>query len=268
MSSITMHLPTVARPPLVLLGIEPWRAAAEFIWHRLHPAPAQPSGDGHPVVIFPGLASGARAVAPLRQHCEALGYAAVDWGRGLNRGPEGDLDTWLQGLAADTLGLVRGQHRGVTLIGWSLGGLYAREVAKLLGPQRVRQVITTGTPFNAEADHTHVGWCFQLLSGRKPEITPALARRLRQPPPVPTTSIYSRTDGIVAWQTCRHTARAGQQVEDVEVTGSHTGMGWNPAVLRVIADRLAQRPGHWRPYAAGGESGSAVGRLAAARRPG
>ena len=66
-------------------------------------------------------------------------------------------------------------------------------------------------------------------------------------PPVPTTSIYSVGDGVVAWQTCCHD-RPTRQVQDVEVQASHLGMGWNPRVLRVVADRLAQSPGSWRPY--------------------
>lgn len=251
MSTLSIAQPPIHRPSLLLLGSEPWRAAAEFLSHKFSPGPAARNGDGHPVILFPGLASSERAVAPLKQHCETLGYTALDWGRGLNRGPQGELDKWLEELAGDIARQLKGQRQSATLIGWSLGGLYAREVAKLLGRERVRQVITTGTPFNAEADYTNVGWCYRLLSGSKADINPALAERLRQPPPMPTTSIYSRTDGIVAWQTCRHPARKGQHVEDVEVSGSHTGMGWNPAVLRVIADRLAQRPGHWMPYAGG-----------------
>ena len=179
-------------------------------------------------------------MAPLRRHCEALGYGAADWGRGYNTGPQGDVDAWLAELAAHTTERLSPFDQSATLIGWSLGGLYARELAKQLWTQ-VRQVITIGTPFNACADHTNVGWIFRMLSGETPACAPALSARLRSAPPVPTTSIYSRTDGVVAWQTCRHD-KAMHQVEDIEVRGSHIGMGWNPAVLRVVADRLAQRP--------------------------
>jgi hypothetical protein len=112
-------------------------------------------------------------------------------------------------------------------------------------------VITIGTPFNASADHTNVGWLFRLLSDASTEISPNLGARLRTPPPVPTTSIYSRTDGVVAWESCRHDAPSAE-VQDVEVDSSHLGMGWNPAVLGVIANRLGQRPGKWRPYTGNG----------------
>lgn len=99
--------------------------------------------------------------------------------------------------------MLKGQSQQATLIGWSLGGLYAREIGKLMTP-RVRQVITIGTPFNCDSDHTNVGWLFRLMSGGSTVIDPSLSRRLRKPPPVRTTSIYSRSDGVVAWQTCRH----------------------------------------------------------------
>jgi len=246
--------PEIERPSLALLGFEPWRAAFEFASHKLGRKDATVApGDGHPVIIFPGMASDGTATAPLRHHCESLGYRALDWGRGFNTGPQGDIDTWLAELAAHTARMLAPFDQSATLIGWSLGGLYAREVAKLLGP-KVRQVITIGTPFNASADHTNVGWLFRLLSGESPKFDAALSARLGHAPDVPTTSIYSRSDGVVAWQTCLHDD-ASHEVQDVEVRGSHIGLGWNPAVLRVVADRLAQRPGHWLPYA--GETGRA-----------
>ena len=239
----------VSRPPLTLLGTEPWRAALEFLAFKVNHVRQQkavPVGDGHPVIIFPGLATDSSAIAPLRDYCESLGYSTLDWGKGFNTGPKGDVGQWLQELADHTAGLLAPHKDTATLIGWSLGGLYAREVAKLLAPQ-VRQVITIGTPFNADADHTNVGWLFRLLSGTPAAINPALSKRLRTPPPLPTTSIYSRSDGVVAWETCCH-AKASRQVQDIEINGSHIGMGWNPAVLQIVGDRLAQHPARWQPY--------------------
>jgi len=242
----TVAYAPIKRPRLALLCSEPWRAAREYVAHKVAPAVRLAPGDGHPVILFPGLGTSGRALAPLCERCRLLGYSAVDWGRGYNTGPQGDFDTWLEALGAHVDGLLATFKQSATLIGWSLGGLYARELAKLR-PQRVRQVITFGTPFNAMADHTHVGWVYRLLSGTGLQFNPELSRRLRTSPPLPTTSIYSRADGIVAWQTCLHEAPA-PQVEDVEIDGSHTGMGWNPALLAVVADRLAQPEGRWRPY--------------------
>ena len=239
---------SIQKPPLALLGAEPLRAALEYFSHKLARGKTSSPGDGHPVVLFPGLGADGKSLRPLRNHCNDLGYRAMDWGRGYNTGPQGDVDAWLAGLATDIDGLIGSSGESATFIGWSLGGMYARELAKLLAG-RVRQVITIGTPFNADADHTNVGWIYRLLSGSANRIDPALSRRLRTAPPVPTTSIYSRSDGVVAWQTCRHD-KPGRQVQDVEIKGSHLGMGWNSSVLNIVADRLAQKPRHWRPYAA------------------
>jgi len=212
-----------------------------------HAANVGNAGDGHPVIIFPGLGNDGSVVVPLRNHCEALGYQAVDWGWGYNTGPKGDLDAWMGELALHIEGLLKRYDQPATLIGWSLGGIYAREVAKTLA-SRVRQVITIGTPFNADADYTNIGWMYRLLSGASADIAPVLSKRLRTPPPLPTTSIYSRSDGLVAWQTCVHAA-ASKDVQDIEVQGSHIGMGWNADVLNIVTDRLRQQPSHWQPYA-------------------
>lgn len=234
------------RPSVSLLGAEPWRAAYEYISHKLTAVDPAARGDNHTVVIFPGMGTDGRSVAPLRQYCESLGYHAVDWGRGFNTGPQGNVDAWLEDLAQDVTTLLAGKKKQATLIGWSLGGLYAREVAKLI-PAQMRQVITLGTPFNADSDHTNVGWLYKLLTHSSPTQSTSFAKRLRTAPPAPTTSIYSRTDGVVAWQSCLH-EKASIRVEDIEVHGSHMGMAWNPAVLRILKDRLAQTPGQWRPY--------------------
>ena len=237
----------IKRPSFALLGAEPWRAAYEFLSHQLSSNAPPIPGDGHPVLIFPGLGADGKSVAPLRKVCESLGYPAFDWGRGYNTGPQGDVDEWLRNLATHCAGLLEDFDQDATLIGWSLGGIYARELAKLM-QGRVRQVITIGTPFNADADHTNVGWLYRLLSSNTPAFDEDLSHRLRTAPPVPTTSIYSRSDGVVAWQSCRHPRRRAG-VQDIEISGSHIGMGWNPAALRIVADRLAQPPGQWRPFA-------------------
>lgn len=237
----------VARPSLTLFGSEPLRAAIEYARHRLGRQRAAARGDGHPVVLFPGLGSDGLALAPLREYCNSLGYHAMDWELGRNTGPEGDVDAWLDQLAAHTGNLLAPFRKRATLIGWSLGGLYARELAKRMQP-RVRQVITLGTPFNWTGDRTNVAWLMRLLKGEQASISPALGARLRKPPAVPTTSIYSRNDGVVAWQTCQH-SKARADVEDLEVGGSHLGMGWNPDVLELVAARLAMRRGR-RPAAA------------------
>lgn len=238
--------PHIAVPPLALLGLEPMRAALEFLGSRLMDVDALPRGDGHPVVIFPGLGVDEAAVAPLQRCCQALGYVAYDWGRGFNSGPQGDFEDWLDELCDGVLE-VSSMHedRSVSLIGWSLGGIYAREIARKI-PDCVRQVITLGTPFAAEGDVTNVGWLYRLLNGGPSRLQTDLAWRLRETPPVPVTSIYSRSDGIVAWGACREVE--GRYAENVEVEASHIGLACHPRVWAVIADRLAQPEDEWRPY--------------------
>jgi pimeloyl-ACP methyl ester carboxylesterase len=238
-----------------LLGLEPLRAVIEYTRFRLMDRDALPAGDGHPVVIFPGLAANEVSIGPLKAMCEALGYAVYDWGRGFNLGPKGDVDDWLRELATHVQGIERVHERRVSLIGWSLGGIYAREIAKI-APAAVRSVITLGTPFGGTPEQTHVGWLYRLVSGHDAALDRALLARLRKAPPVPSTAIFSRTDGIVAWTACRNASRS-PCCENIEVEASHVGLGWHPTVLAIVADRLRQPEGAWRPY-----------RSAARRRPG
>ena len=233
-------------PALTLLGLEPLRAAWEYARMKLMDVSDLPAGDGHAVVVFPGLASDKRATALLTSFCERLGYDTYDWGRGFNTGPRGDPNAWLEELAQHVGSLVADRESDLSLIGWSLGGIYAREVAKHLG-SRVRQVITIGTPFAGGGDETHAGLVYRVLSGQKPALDAAARRELMAAPPVPTTSIYSRTDGIVAWKACIQPGRR-RDVENIEVAGSHCGLGWNTHVLEIVANRLSQPPGKWRRY--------------------
>ena len=236
------------RPSLQLLGLEPWRAAFEYAAMRMAPPVAHPSGDGHPVVVFPGLASDERAIEPLTSFCRRLGYPTHDWGRGLNAGPQGDVERWLAGLADDIHQIAHAHGRRLSLIGWSLGGIFAREVAKRI-PGDVRQVITIGTPFAGPPEQSHVGWLYRMLSRQPATMDAKLQADLSVAPDVPTTSIYSRSDGIVAWQNCIQSGDRSD-VENIEVDGSHCGLGWNTQVLSVLADRLGQRESSWQAYEA------------------
>lgn len=240
----------IRRPSYALLALEPVRAALEFAGHKVMREVSLPRGDRHAVVVFPGLATNATVTRPLQSFCERLGYRCFDWGQGFNTGPKGEIEAWLDTLAQDVQARTAGHAAPISLVGWSLGGIYAREVAKRLR-SRVRQVITIGTPFAGAAEHTNVGLVYRLVNGSMPPDDPALLEKLRKAPLVPTTSIYSRSDGVVAWQACRGMKRGGR-AESIEIEGSHCGMPWNPAVLRVVADRLAQPLHAWRSYAPSG----------------
>ncbi|WP_157271272.1 esterase/lipase family protein [Azohydromonas aeria] len=249
---------TFCAPPLALMGLEPMRALFEYVHTGLMDRSRLPQGDGHPVVLFPGLGADAMALEPLRRLCCDLGYAACDWGHGCNTGPRGAVEDWLDQLTDCVARTVARHGRSASLVGWSLGGIYAREIARRR-PALARQVITLGTPFAGRGEHTNVGVIYQMLSGRRPEIDESLLARLAATPPVPTTSIYSRSDGVVAWQACRE-AEDAPQAENVEVQASHIGLVWHSRVWSVVADRLAQPQGQWRRYAG---AGAAAGTLRA-----
>jgi pimeloyl-ACP methyl ester carboxylesterase len=200
-----------------------------------------PRGDGHPVLIIPGFLAGDRSTGLLRALLGELNYAALRWKLGLNLIFSHQRIEQLQQRVLEINSL---HGAKVSLIGWSLGGLLAREVARLQ-PHSVRLVITLGSPFARSLKANNVHWLYRFISGRCVEdIDPSLIRRMQEPPPVPTTAIYSRSDGIVAWQCCME-QREGPITENVGVRGSHCGLGYNPKVLRIIADRLAQPEGHW-----------------------
>jgi hypothetical protein len=231
-------------PAWGLLATEPLRALLDYCAARVAPLPPS-TGDGHPVVVYPGLGAGALTTSHLRSFLKDCGFSVHDWEGGVNTGPEGVFDEWLQHLEDRVRELHALHDRKVSLVGWSLGGVYAREIAKRC-PQSVRQVVTLGTPFSALAHGNHAGAVFKLLNGARAHLAPELESRIRECPPVPTTSIYSRTDGIVCWEGCVEKTTA--QSESVEVEASHLGMVSHPQVLRIVADRLAQREGRWKPW--------------------
>jgi len=231
-------------PHFGLLAIEPLRAAFELARAHVADSEQRPS-DGHAVVLFPGLGADHTFMTPLAKRCERLGYACHHWGRGRNTGPTGSLAAWLQELADDVDEMVGRDGETVTLIGWSLGGLYAREVAKAI-PGRVRQVITLGTPYADVSGSTNVGWLYELLNGGPTALSSSLAMTLKTPPPVPITSIYSRSDGVVAWQACR--VATSVRAENIEVESSHLGLVWHPDVLAIVAERLSQAEGKWSAW--------------------
>jgi hypothetical protein len=184
--------------------------------------------------------------AQLRVHLKLCGFNVYDWELGVNTGPDGRFDDWLAALVERVREVHERHGRKVSLVGWSLGGVYAREIAKLC-PECVRQVVTLATPHNAIDDANHAGTLYRLMGGNLSQLTPALLSRLGQRPPVPVTSIYSESDGVVCWRGCLEEPAA--DAENVAVQASHLGMPSHPDVLGIVADRLAQPEGRWRPYA-------------------
>jgi pimeloyl-ACP methyl ester carboxylesterase len=209
-----------------------------------------PRGDGHPVYLLPGFMADSQSMAVLRRWLDELGYNSIPWGFGRNMGPRGIL---LERLIVTVGDLAREHGKPVTLIGQSLGGVYAREIAKVI-PDRIRQVITLGSPFrqtDTNGTAPAVLRLFEMATGEKAADLKHRMRDISQPAPVPSTAIYSRTDGIANWKTCIE--EETPHTDNVEVYASHSGMGFNPAVYYVIGDRLAQPAGQWRKFARSGD---------------
>ena len=239
--------PDVRAPGALRLALET-RMPLE-LWSSLVALPVlytTPRGDGHPVLVFPGLAASDQSTAPMRRYLRDRGYDARAWDLGRNLGPgKGVIEACFEKVRQ-----VRAETgRKVSLIGWSLGGIYAREAAKVAA-QDVRSVITLGTPFTGHPRATNAWQVYELASGERADDR-YHNYDLKTAPPVPTTSIYSRTDGIVAWECSVQTPGAGE-TENIEVQASHIGLGVNPAVLYAVADRLAQPEGQWLPFDASG----------------
>ncbi len=201
-------------------------------------------GDGHPVLVLPGWLTGDPATLPIRTFLRALGHDVSGWSLGRNRGPTGRV---VRELRARLDQLHRSSGRRVSLVGWSLGGLYAQELARA-APGSVRGLITLGTPVTRQPPWLRDASRIVDRGPNLPRGAGALPRPWaeRGSLRVPATSVYSRADGIVPWSSCSYELRTRR--ENVEVRGSHLGLGHNPAVLWLLADRLGTAEGAWTPF--------------------
>ncbi len=202
-----------------------------------------PKGDGHAVIVFPGFMSSDVATKPMRKLLCDLGYDARGWGLGRNVFFDDSLESEMVALIDS---VYRETGRTISLVGWSLGGLYAREVAKAC-EGKIRSVITLGSPISGNTRHSNAHTLFEALNGKPSKVDVSRYRSLNTPPSVPTTSIYSKTDGIVAWE--GSVQKRGELTENIELPASHLGIGVNPFAMYVLADRLAQKEGQWRRFA-------------------
>jgi pimeloyl-ACP methyl ester carboxylesterase len=238
----------IKRPPMYLAAMEMLRASFEGM-SLMMSSPllaAAPRGDGHGVMVLPGFATDDRATAFLRRFLGHLGYEVHPWGLGLNfdhrtAGYDGEHVARRLDRIVDATG------RKVSLVGWSLGGVIAREAARR-DPQTVRQVVTIASPFCGNPHANHVGPIYTWLSGNRVD-SPEAMRRFAlgpRPLPMPSTAIYSRSDGVTAWENC--IAHTDHQSENIEVHSSHFGMVMNASVFQIVADRLAQAENAWAPY--------------------
>lgn len=200
-----------------------------------------PRGRKHGVVVLPGFGADDFSTLLIRRYLSLLGYDVHGWKRGRNiRKPGEDFPAVIAQIKA----LCAKTGLPVSLVGWSRGGIMAREISRQI-PDDVRMVITLGSPF-ADPTANNIGVVWKLVTGEDAPRSPARLLELAKPIPVPATAIYTRADGVVAWRACLE--QAGARAENVEVRSTHIGLGFHAPALWVIADRLAQKWDSWKPF--------------------
>lgn len=234
-------------PSRVLLGLETFgmveRSVFSVAGQRLMPRCVN---ERNPVLVLPGFTASDQSTRPLRNLLRRKGYSVHGWGLGANVGPHPHV---IDGMDRRLEELFDRYGAQVSVVGWSLGGIYARELA-YTDPDRVRLVITLGSPYRFRTgDRGHTSQLYAAVAPeREPFVGRTVAEEHRPPLTVPATSIYTRTDGIVRWQACIEPV--GPMRENIQVIGTHNGLGFNVAALYAIADRLNQPLGTWKPFVA------------------
>ena len=245
---------TVPTPPSPLLALAEAPRAAIDAW-RLIPGLRRlvrqlARGDGHPVLVVPGYGASDTATAPLRHFLNQLGYAAFALEAGRNvEGAENRIrsvddasrfrEQFVDIVVERLLAIFESTREHVTLIGWSMGGLYAFDASQK-APEVTRGVITLGAPFG-DLRGTSVFNLMRRLSGSSvPLETQDFNGWLQKTraPAVPTTVIYSDRDGIVGKDIAKPTESA--LLKSVLVDSSHLSLSFNPDVLREVAKALAE----------------------------
>ena len=234
-------------PSIVSMGLEgrwPWELSAHYsllpLLRRL------PKGDGHPVIVFPGFLASPASTVQMRRLLKKLNYDVRDWGLGRNLRFNEDVE---EKMIKMVLRVAVQTDQKVSLVGWSLGGVYAREIARAI-PEHVRNVISLGSPITGSRHAALARPVFEMLNGSPKPETEARMASMHVPPPVPCTAIYSKTDGIVHWHGALQDET--EMSENIRVPASHVGMGSNPLVMYLLADRLAQAEGDWKPFEVSG----------------
>lgn len=187
--------------------------------------------DGPPVMVIPGFLSSDRSTAVLRRALSDAGFRTHRWHMGMNWGTRADT---LDRLEARLDRVAAKNKAKVTLLGWSLGGIYARELAKRI-PDRVARVVTMGTPFSGDMRANHAWKLYELMNSHKVD-APPIEVRLHEKPPVPTTALWSRRDGIVAAASARGLAHESD--EAIELDCTHIGFATDLAAIARVVEVL------------------------------
>lgn len=255
----TRH-PHVGSPQLLHQLLEP-RAFIEMAllpWH-LPMLLTVPRGDGHPVLLLPGFMADEATLFALKLFLESRGFDVQTWGFGRNVGFS---SKYAHALEQKIRYMHHKSGRTVSLVGWSLGGMFAMYGAHE-APECVRNVITIGSPVTFDPAGSQspplIKALYRLIAhpmGTAAHVAHRRAKKLRQPKAlaVPITCLYSLTDGVVPPQEATIDGDPAWH-ENVRVPGSHLGLGFNPLVLWIVADRLAQPEDAWRPFVPSGALG-------------
>lgn len=212
-----------------------------------------PRGDGHPVLLVPGFLSSEVPLLAMQAYLRNRGYSVDMWGFGRNVGLQ---RKHVAALEQKVRFMHHKHRRTVSIVGWSLGGAFALYVAHHAA-ECVRSVITLGSPVTVGPEGSQsppaVHLLYRLVAHPLGSVAHAMqprVRRLRANPPVPMSCLYSATDGVVPAHQAQFTGDPAMH-ENIRVPGSHCGLGFNPWVMRIVADRLSQPEGRWRPFKAG-----------------
>jgi pimeloyl-ACP methyl ester carboxylesterase len=264
----------IPKPPRALYTLLEGRALLEMaLLPALYPVlRGTPQGDGHPVLLVPGFTAGDSTLIGLSAFLRTRGYHVETWGLGQNTGFKLKFSQALE----QKLRYMHHRHRRkVSLVGWSLGGVYAFYAAHS-APECVRSVVSLGSPMKFSATElldvpVVVKGLYRYFAhpmGPVAHLANVRAKVLRAPPPVPSTCVFSMTDGIVPPEAARIDDSDDDQHENIWVPGSHVGLGFNAAVMWILADRLAQAEGEWRPFDPHGWAGKVYRKCAQLLGPG
>ncbi len=193
-----------------------------------------PRGNGQMIIVVPGFATDDSSTFILRKYLNAVGYKAVGWGLGKNNG---DVERILIDFKQAVQNETKRTNSPLILVGWSLGGYIAREIAREI-PGMVSKVISFGSPVIGGPKYTAAARQFKKMGVDLDELEKEIQAREAIPIEVPVTAIYSRSDGIVAWQACID--YNNPRVVHHEVNSTHIGLGFSPDVFKIIASSLAK----------------------------
>lgn len=198
-------------------------------WLAMRPRRAEQTRTA---ILLPGFGAGPRSMRVMESFLRRRGHRARDWGLGQNTGDVRQLRVELQRVVEQA---IADHGEPVALVGWSLGGYIAREYARE-HPAEVRKVVTLGSPVVGGPRYTATAGWYRSQGHDLDQIERAIADRYATPLRVPVVAVYSRRDGIVAWQACID--HWSPDVRHVEVSETHIGLGFAPRVLAIVAEAI------------------------------